>query len=152
MSRKAWTAMAATALVAGVLTVPSAVATPNVGVTGKLLSKVLVKERMHVHMHGPSDLQLTVLTVAPRGQVGWHSHNGNALMSVVEGTATRYVAEDRKCKPVRFGPGQGWIEKPHHVHTVRNETDQQLILNVVLITPTGKAPGVDEPDPGNCRF
>ncbi|MBP2329638.1 quercetin dioxygenase-like cupin family protein [Kibdelosporangium banguiense] len=136
----------------GALMMPAAQATPNVGVTGKVLSKVLVDGRMHLNTHGPSDLQLTVLTVAPHGQIGWHSHNGNALVSVVEGIATRYMAMDRRCRPEHFGPGQGWVEVPHHVHTVHNETDQPLILNVVLITPTGQAPGVDEPDPGNCRF
>ena len=46
----------------------------------------------------------------------------------------------------------GWVEHPNHVHTVRNETDKPLKLDVVLITPAGMDPGVSEPNPGNCPF
>lgn len=127
-------------------------ATTNVGVNGEVLSKSLVTEDIHIATDGPIDLQLTVLTVDPGGSVGWHSHPGDVLMSVADGTATRYEADDKQCHPATFSVGQGWVEHPHHVHTVRNETDKPLTLNVVLITPTGMSPGVSEPDPGNCRF
>jgi hypothetical protein len=74
------------------------------------------------------------------------------FVSVKEGIAFCYEADDKQCRPTTLTVGQGWAEHPHHVHTVRNETDKPLILNVVLITPTGMSPGVSEPDPGNCRF
>ncbi|WP_063047262.1 cupin domain-containing protein [Nocardia pseudovaccinii] len=129
-----------------------AVATPNVGVTGEQLSKATVTEPIHIAPDGPVDVQFSVLTVAPGGSVGWHSHPGDVLVNVADGIATRYEADDRHCAPTTFGVGRGWVEHPRHVHTVRNETDKPLTLDVVLITPTGQPSGISEPDPGNCRF
>jgi len=126
-------------------------ATPNVAVTGEQLSKATV-EHVHIAPDGPVDVQVSVLTVEPGGSVGWHSHPGDVLVNVADGTATRYEADDTQCQPATFGVGQGWVEHPNHVHTVRNETDKPLKLDVVLITPAGMDPGVSAPDPGNCRF
>lgn len=127
-------------------------ATTNVGVNGEVLSKSLVTDGIHIMPSGPVDVQFSVLVVDPGGSVGWHSHPGDVLVNVASGTATRYEADDKDCRPKTFNVEQGWVEHPHHVHTVRNETDKPLTLNVVLITPTGMAPGVSQPDPGNCRF
>ena len=127
-------------------------ATPNVGVNGEVLSKSLVTDGIHIAPSGPVDVQFSVLVIDPGGSVGWHSHPGDVLVNVANGTATRYEADDKQCRPATFNVEQGWVEHPHHVHTVRNETDKPLTLNVVLITPTGMSPGVSEPDPGNCRF
>ncbi|NMN97859.1 cupin domain-containing protein [Antrihabitans stalactiti] len=127
-------------------------AVPNVGVNGEVLSKSLVPNGIHITPTGPVDVQFSVLIVDPGGSVGWHSHPGDVLVNVADGNATRYEADDKDCKPARFTVGEGWVEHPHHVHTVRNETDKPLTLNVVLITPAGMSPGVSEPDPGNCRF
>jgi quercetin dioxygenase-like cupin family protein len=130
---------------------PQAQATPNVDVSGEQLSKATV-EHVHIAPDGPVDVQFSILTVAPGGSVGWHTHPGDVLVNVADGTATRYEAGDSKCQPAAFGVGQGWVEHPNHVHTVRNETDKPLKLDVVLVTPTGMDPGVSAPDPGNCRF
>ncbi|QTJ70569.1 cupin domain-containing protein (plasmid) [Rhodococcus sp. ZPP] len=127
-------------------------AAPNVGVNGEVLSKSLVTESVHIAPSGPVDVQFSVLIVDPGGSVGWHSHPGDVLVNIADGAASRYEADDKLCRPATFTVGQGWVEHPHHVHTVRNETDKPLTLNVVLITPTGMSPGVSEPDPGNCRF
>ncbi len=127
-------------------------ATTNVGVNGEVLSKSLVTDGIHIMPSGPVDVQFSVLVVDPGGSVGWHSHPGDVLVNVADGTATRYEADDIDCRPAAFTVEQGWVEHPHHVHTVRNETDKPLTLNVVLITPAGMSPGVSQPDPGNCRF
>lgn len=127
-------------------------ATPNLGVSAEQLSKSTIAEQIHIAPDGPVDVQFSVLTVAPGGSVGWHSHPGDVLVNVAVGTATRYEGDDRHCEPATFGVGQGWVEHPRHVHTVRNETDKPLTLDVVLITPTGRPSGISRPDPGNCRF
>ncbi|MFJ4654570.1 cupin domain-containing protein [Nocardia sp. NPDC088792] len=131
-------------------TLPAA-ATPNVGVSAQPMSTATVDD-VHIAPDGPVDIQFTVLTVDPGGSVGWHWHSGDVLVNIADGTATRYEADDPRCAPASFGRGQGWVEHPHHVHTVHNETDKPLILDVVLITPSGQPSGVSAPDPGNCRF
>jgi len=150
-----WFVGGAGAALIGVVSLASvtlqAQATPNVGVTGELLSKATV-EHVRIAPDGPVDIQFTILTVDPGGSVGWHSHPGDVLVNVADGAATRYEADDTKCQPATFRVGQGWVEHPNHVHTVRNETDKPLKLDVVLITPAGMDPGVSEPNPGNCPF
>lgn len=145
-------AIGATVLAVAAAAAPVALATPNVGVTGEVLSTVRVPESVRISTHGPSDLQELRLDVAAHGQVGWHYHPGFVFVSVVSGTATMYMGDDRHCHPMRYHAGEGWLEQPHQVHTVRNETRGQLTLDVVALTPAGQPTGVSVPDPGNCRF
>ncbi len=89
-------------------------------------------------------------TIAPGGTFGWHSHPGPSLVIVKSGTATFYLAADRKCSPIVVPSGTGFVDNGHDVHVVRNEGSVDLVTVVVSLVPAGFQRRIDEPAPANC--
>lgn len=100
----------------------------------------------------PSDFVVLSLHFVPGATTGWHSHPGPAMVVVQEGTFTLYNANDRKCRPHRYGPGQAFVDRGGgNVHIGRNETDQPVRVLVTFVIPVGAAPTIPAPNPGTCR-
>ena len=106
--------------------------------------------KARIKTKGSSDLHVLQNTIAPGGTFGWHSHPGPSLVIVKSGTATFYLAEDRRCRPHVVPAGSGFVDQGHDVHVVRNEGKVDLVTVVVSLVPAGFARRIDEPSPGNC--
>jgi quercetin dioxygenase-like cupin family protein len=98
------------------------------------------------------DVHNLVNTFVPGGVIGWHSHPGPSIVTVRQGTASVYHADDPTCAPTLYETGSGFIDSGDDVHNVRNEGTVDLILVVVSIVPEGAPRRIDEPKPDNCPF
>jgi len=109
------------------------------------------KVRLNTLGGGPSDVHVTINTVAPGGYSGWHTHPGPSFVVVKSGTATLYDGDDPTCTPRVIEQG-GWFTDPGsgHVHIVRNETPVNLVLAAFQIVPAGEQRRIDAPSPGFC--
>lgn len=109
------------------------------------------KVRLNTLGGGPSDVHVTINTVAPDGNSGWHTHPGPSFVVVKSGTATVYDGEDPTCTGRVIEQG-GWFTDPGggHVHLVRNETPANLVLAAFQIVPAGETRRIDALDPGFC--
>ncbi len=108
--------------------------------------------RASMNIKGASDLHVLSNTIAPGGSFGWHSHPGPSFVIIKSGTATVYLGADRQCRPHRYRPGSGFVDRGRAVHIVRNEGLTDLVTVVVSFVPAGAARRVDKAAPGNCRF
>lgn len=108
--------------------------------------------KLRLKTRGHSDVSTTEIKVAPGGDFGWHSHPGPSLVIVKSGTSTFYRGDDPHCAPERHPAGTAYVDPGGLVHIARNEGTEELVLLVTRLVPSGAAPRIDEPDPGNCRF
>ena len=108
--------------------------------------------RAAMNIKGASDLHVLSNTIAPGGSFGWHSHPGPSFVIIKSGTATVYLGADPRCRPHRYRPGSGFVDKGRAVHIVRNEGIRDLVTVVVSFVPAGAARRVDKAAPGNCPF
>jgi quercetin dioxygenase-like cupin family protein len=147
----------------GVIAVRIAWATPPVGVVSTTISGPVSFDEIHVwsrtpthhvriEAEGSSDVYVVDVKIAPGGQTGWHAHPGPGFVSVKSGVATEYHSDDGNCTPVVHLAGTGFMETTGHVHNVRNEGNTPLELVILFLLPTGAAPRIDMPNPGNCPF
>ena len=97
-----------------------------------------------------SDLYVLQNTVTPGGTFGWHSHPGPSLIIVKSGTATYYMADDRKCRPHVVEAGQGFVDEGSSTHLVRNEGTVDLVTVVASFLPAGFTRRIEQPAPANC--
>jgi len=135
-------------------------ATPGSGVTSTTLAqgnlepiKVKVKTgdwEAELETKGLSQLAVTENRVAPGGHFGWHSHPGPSLVIVKSGTSTFYRGDDPNCTPHVHPAGTAYVDPGGVTHIARNEGSEELVLLVTRLIPSGAAPRIDQPDPGNC--
>jgi hypothetical protein len=152
--------------VAGLLVGATAYATPS---SGSTFTSVEVSkgrfDQVDVHTNdalphqvkiktkGQSDVYVVENTVKPGGHSGWHTHPGPSMITVKQGTATFYDADDPTCTPHSYPAGSGVIDPGDgHVHILRNEGTVDLITVTVQIVPAGAPRRIDAPSPGNCPF
>jgi quercetin dioxygenase-like cupin family protein len=107
--------------------------------------------RAMVKTRKPSDLYILENKVAPGGTFGWHSHPGPSLIIVKSGTATYYLADDRKCRPHVVEAGQGFVDDGNSTHLVRNEGTVDLVTVVASFVPAGFGRRVDQMTPFKCQ-
>jgi quercetin dioxygenase-like cupin family protein len=163
MKRKRIRVLIATGIVATAAAVATiALATPGSGVTSTTLAQgnlepidIKVKTgdwKARIKTKGLSQLAVTENRVAPGGHFGWHSHPGPSLVIVKSGTSTFYRGDDPDCTPHVHPAGTAYVDPGGVVHIARNEGSEELVLLVTRLIPSGAAPRIDEPRPGNCPF
>jgi mannose-6-phosphate isomerase-like protein (cupin superfamily) len=138
-------------------------ATPSFGFTSDTATATGVPEinikslssthQVRLRTKGPSDVHVTVNTVVPGGQSGWHTHPGPSFVVVKSGTATLYDGDDPTCTP-RTIETNGWFTDPGggHVHLVRNEDSVDLVLAAFQVVPADAPRRIDADNPGFCGF
>jgi len=103
-----------------------------------------------MNFHTKGDLRVVdqVLTVAPGGFVGWHSHPGPVLVVVKSGTF-RSVQTD--CSYKDYAAGQVYVDQgAGHVHNAVNPSSSvNLEISITYLAPPG-VPLRDEADPISC--
>jgi quercetin dioxygenase-like cupin family protein len=100
------------------------------------------------------DIATQMITFAPGGHSGWHTHPGPVFISVIEGTMTFYEGDDPDCQPMVLHAGEGFVDGQTggHAHIARNETAVPAKNLVTYFAPPGAALRTDAPNPGNCPF
>lgn len=104
---------------------------------------------------GPSVLYVQSNVWQPGGSTGWHTHPGNSLIIVTEGTVTEYDGPDPECTPHVYTRDMTFVD-PHghgnHVHVIRNEGNVVARTTTIQLIPAGAVRRIDAADPGNCHF
>ena len=141
------------ALLTALGTTAAALATGASPITEKVLGAATISQRYTIPVTKPADVVVARATVPAGASFGWHYHRAAVVVVVKSGTLTLYDSADRTCTPQRYSAGQGFTERPNHVHLARNEGRKPV---VVLVTYLGLKHGVN-PDvparsPGNCPF
>lgn len=100
------------------------------------------------------DIATQMITFAPGGHSGWHTHPGPVFISVIEGTMTFYEGDDPDCQPMVLHAGQGFVDgrTDRHAHIARNETAVPAKNLVTYFAPPDAPLRNDAPNPGNCPF
>jgi quercetin dioxygenase-like cupin family protein len=144
-------------VLAGVIALRGAWATPPQGVTGStiagpvVLDEIDVKGESDTHeveikTRGLSDAYVVHRRIAPGGHTGWHSHPGPVFVLVTAGTTTKYHA-DPTLAPAVYPAGTGFVEAPGDVHINTNEGDTDVELIAFFLVPLGATPRIDERAP-----
>ena len=122
-------------------------------VTEKVLGAAGIPHPYTISVTKPADVVVAKATVPPGASFGWHYHRAAVVVAVKSGTLTLYDSADRTCAPQRYSAGQGFTERPHHVHLARNEGREPAIVFVTYLgLKHGVNPDVPAPNPGNCPF
>lgn len=133
------------------MVIPPSATDPS-GLKGTAIAGATLADPVKMSTDGSSDVEIARLTIPSGGDGGWHEHRGHVLVTVLEGVATFYDADDPKCSAHRYRAGEAVLESPHHPHITRNEGPQPLVLYVVAITPHGKPSDKSRPASHACRF
>ena len=143
----------AAALLTALGATSAALATSASPITEKVLGAAGVAQPYTIAVTKPADVVVAKATVPPGASFGWHSHRAAVVVVVKSGTLTLYDSADRTCTPRRYSAGQGFTERPHHVHLARNEGREPAIVFVTYLgLKHGVNPDVPAPSPGNCPF
>ena len=99
------------------------------------------------------DTVFQVLTIAPGGYTGWHTHPGPTFVAVTQGEGTMYRGGQTGCTGVKYAVGSAFLQPSTEVHNMRNEGSTPLVLHAFYILPPATADAairVDQPQPTNC--
>ena len=122
-------------------------------ITEKVLGAAGIAQPYTIAATKPADVVVAKATVPPGASFGWHYHRAAVVVVVKSGTLTLYDSADRTCTPQRYSAGQGFTERPHHVHLARNEGREPAVVFVTYLgLKHGVNPDVPAPSPGNCPF
>jgi quercetin dioxygenase-like cupin family protein len=146
----------------GAIALRIAWATPPIGVVNTLISGPASLDPFHlwsrspehlfrIQAEGQSDVYVNDIKIAPGGETGWHAHPGPAFVSVKSGVAIEYHGDD-DCTRVVHLAGTAFMETSGHVHNVRNEGNEPLVLVILCRVPAVSARRIDMPNPGTCPF
>jgi quercetin dioxygenase-like cupin family protein len=131
----------------------AALAASAAPITEKVLGAAGIPQRYTINVTKPADVVVAQATVPPGASFGWHYHRAAVVVVVKSGTLTLYDSADRTCTPQRYSAGQGFTERPHHVHLARNEGRKPAVVFVTYLgLKHGLNPDVPVARPGNCPF
>jgi quercetin dioxygenase-like cupin family protein len=152
-------------LVATVVLVGTAVATPILGTITAETARGGLTEPLNfnrkfdasgetsVRLKTRGDIEIVTqrIEVAPQSSFGWHSHPGDTIVVVKQGTLTLY--HDESCTVgTDYGPGTAFPNRQEEVHLARNNSSTETLVVFATYFFAKKSPPVpvrvDEPSPG----
>lgn len=97
-----------------------------------------------------ADTIVVRVTFEPGGSVGWHTHPGPAIVTVVEGELT--IVNGKDCVPRVYEAGEGLVNPGQgSIHNDVNATDGTTVAYVTLLdVPEGEGPTTPVDAPSNC--
>jgi quercetin dioxygenase-like cupin family protein len=141
------------ALLGALGTTAAALAAGGPTISEKILGAASISHPYTIDVRKPADIVVAKATVPAGASFGWHYHRAAVAVVVKSGTLTLYDSADRTCTPQRYHAGQGFTEKPHHVHLARNEGRKPVVVLVTYLgLKHGVNPDVPAASPGNCPF
>jgi hypothetical protein len=103
-------------------------------------------DRIKLQIKDRTDLVTQTVTYGAHASSGWHSHIGLVLVTVKDGTVTRYLSD---CLGQTFNAGDVFVETSEMGPLVlRNETDAPAHIAATYVTPAPAVLRVDQPNPG----
>ncbi|TWG02404.1 cupin domain [Streptomyces brevispora] len=130
--------------------VPSAaIATPGSGVSGTVVAEGTSPGKLKVKTpKGRTDVTFRTITVEPGGSTGWHTHRGQLIAVVKQGTLTRTLDD---CSVEVTPAGTSFIEPSgaKHRHIGRNLGTEPVVLWVTYLLPEGSELS-DDADAVDC--
>jgi quercetin dioxygenase-like cupin family protein len=107
--------------------------------------------KVRIHTQGPIEIITQRIVATPGATFGWHSHPGENVNVVLQGTLTLY--HDEACtEGIDYGPGTSFATSPEDIHLARNHsTTETLVLFATYFAPKTTPPvpvRIDQPSPG----
>lgn len=108
------------------------------------------ENRVKLQTQGPVEIAAQRIVIQPGGTLGWHSHPGPTVVTILRGTMSFYHAEDCTME-IEYAPGQSFSNMPDEIHMARNEGEVELVVYASYFVPAGTPPvalRIDQPSPG----
>ncbi len=108
------------------------------------------RARVRLKTDGAIEVITQRIEAAPGSSFGWHSHPGENVNVVKQGTLTLYHDEDCT-EGTEFGPGTSFATHPSEIHLARNEGTETLVFFATYFAPETNPLlpiRVDQPSPG----
>jgi quercetin dioxygenase-like cupin family protein len=149
------------ALLAAVVAVGVAIATPTSGVTAetyrgdvqgqlRLFTRFSPGVSARIKTKGAFEIVVQKIVAQPGATFGWHYHPGENVNVVAQGTLSLYHA--KKCTlEITHPTGSGFTTSPDEVHLARNEGTETLVIYATYLVPKSSPPlplRIDQPSPG----
>ena len=106
--------------------------------------------KVKLQTQGPIEVAYQRVVVQPGGTLGWHSHPGPTLVTILRGTMSFYHAEDCTME-IEYRAGQSFSNLPDEIHMARNEGTEDLVIFASYFVPVQTPPvalRIDQPSPG----
>jgi len=140
----------------------NALATPIIGTITAETARGTLAEDLKLKSHyenggivqlktnGPVEVITQRIVASPGSSFGWHSHPGENVNVVFQGTLTLY--HDEHCtEGITYGPGSAFSTSPDQIHLAHNAGTEPLVLFATYFAPltTPLQPvRIDQPLPG----
>jgi quercetin dioxygenase-like cupin family protein len=146
----------------GIGLVGNALATPVISATAETARGPLVDRPLDVNWRfapetkvklqtqGAIEIAAQRIVIAPDGTLGWHSHPGPTVVTILRGTMSFYHAE-HCTEEIEYTPGDSFSNLPDEIHMARNEGSQELVVYASYFVPAQTPPvalRIDQPSPG----
>jgi len=108
------------------------------------------ENRVKLQTQGPVEIAAQRIVIQPGGTLGWHSHPGPTVVTILRGTMSFYHAEDCTME-IEYAPGQSFSNMPDEIHMARNEGEVELVVYASYFVSAGTPPvalRIDQPSPG----
>ena len=108
------------------------------------------ENRVKLQTQGPVEIAAQRIVIQPGGTLGWHSHPGPTVVTILRGTMSFYHAEHCTME-IEYAPGQSFSNMPDEIHMARNEGEVELVVYASYFVPAGTPPvalRIDQPSPG----
>ena len=112
--------------------------------------KFAPETKVKLQTQGPIEVAYQRVVVQPGGTLGWHSHPGPTLVTILRGTMSFYHAEDCTME-IEYRAGQSFSNLPDEIHMARNEGTEDLVIFASYFVPVQTPPvalRIDQPSPG----
>jgi quercetin dioxygenase-like cupin family protein len=139
----------------------AALATPFFGLTAETVrgtaGKITLKEEfangsmVTVKTRGEMEFVVQRIEAAPGASFGWHSHPGENINVIKQGTLSFY--HDEACTTeIEYGPGAVFTSSPDEIHLARNESSTETVVFFATYFVPKTTPlqpiRLDQPSPG----
>jgi quercetin dioxygenase-like cupin family protein len=105
---------------------------------------------VEIETDGPIELITQRIEAPPGATFGWHSHPGENVNVILQGTLTLY--HDEKCtKGIEYGLGTAFPTSPDQIHLARNLGTESVVFFATYFAPKKTPPlpvRLDAPLPG----
>lgn len=106
------------------------------------------ENRVKLQTQGPVEIAAQRIVIQPGGTLGWHSHPGPTVVTILRGTMSFYHAEDCTHR-INYTAGQSFSNLPDEIHLARNEGSVDLVVYATYYVPVGTGMlRIDQPSPG----
>jgi quercetin dioxygenase-like cupin family protein len=112
--------------------------------------KFAPETKVKLQTQGPIEVAYQRVVVQPGATLGWHSHPGPTLVTILRGTMSFYHAEDCNME-IEYRAGQSFSNLPDEIHMARNEGTEDLVIFAsyfVRAQTPAVALRIDQPSPG----